>query len=130
LEAQHVERYFARKKIRPDFMLQPRGQGAPVQRFGALMQTKNLEHYCSVIASAKQFICLTSGGATLAAALGIPVMALWGPGQWTMFHHSPLHSYVNVNPVTLRQRCHARFRHYSQAFKSRSLGVVKKCLNK
>jgi len=130
LEPENVERYFSRKKIRPEFMLQPRGKGAPIRRYGALLQTQNLAHYCSVIASAKQFICLTSGGATLAAALGIPVMALWGPGQWTMFHHSRLHTYVNVNPVTLRQRFYGRLKHYSQALKNRSLGVVKKCCNR
>jgi hypothetical protein len=130
LETEHVERYFARKKITPDFMLQPREKGAPVRRHGALIETKSLEHYCSVIASAKRFICLTSGGATLAAALGIPVVALWGPGQWIMFHHSPLHTYVNVNPVTFRQRCQARLNRYSQALKRRVEGVAKKCLNK
>lgn len=130
LESEHIKRYFARKKIMPDFMLKPRGKGAPVERYGTLIETKSLEHYCSVIASARRFICLTSGGATLAAALGIPVMALWGPGQLTMFHHSHLHNYVNVNPITLRQRCQTKLNRYSQALHRRSIGFVNKLLNK
>lgn len=117
ISAKHVERYFARNKIVPDFMLPPRGKGLGVRRHGALIETKNLEHYCSVIISAKRFICLTSGGATLAAALGAPAIALWGSGQCLMFHHSRLHSYVNVNPVTLTQRCQARLNGYVQALR-------------
>ena len=128
LESEHVERYFARKKIVPDFMMQPRVKGATVRRYGDLIQTKNLEHYCSVIASAKRFICLTSGGATLAAALGVPIVALWGNGQWLMFHHSRLHRYVNVNPIPFRQRCKARLNLYTQTLRRKSVGVVKKVL--
>ena len=110
----------------PDFMLQPRSKSLPARHFGTIIETKNLEHYCSVIVSAKQFICLTSGGATLAAALGVPSMALWGNGQCTMFHHSPMHTYVNVNPITLRQRCQARLNGYTQGLRQRMTGELKK----
>jgi hypothetical protein len=133
LEAEHVERYFARKRIVPDFMLQPRAKGVTVKRYGSLLETKNLEHYCSVMASAKRFICLTSGGATLAAALGVPVVALWGNGQWIMFHHSRLHKYVNVNPIPFRQRCQMKFNEYIhplRVLRRRSVGAVKKCFSK
>jgi hypothetical protein len=103
LESSHIERYFARKKIHPDFMLKPRGRGLPVREFGALLETKDLEHYCSVIVSAGRFICLTSGGATLAAALGRPAICLYGTGQLEMFHHSCAHRYLNLNPPPLHQ---------------------------
>jgi hypothetical protein len=109
LESRHVERYFDRHKIMPDFMLQPRGKGLPVRRYGALLATENLEHYCSVIASAKQFICLTSGGATLAAALGRPALCLYGTWQLEMFHHSRLHRYLNLNPPPLHVAARSLF---------------------
>lgn len=104
LKSNHVERFFASQCIEPDIMLLPRGKGAPVRQYRALLETLSLEHYCSVIVSAKKFICLTSGGATLAAALGISSLALWGHGQQSAFHHSRLHTYVNVNPSVLDRR--------------------------
>lgn len=94
-----VDRYFEEQGIVPDFMLKPRTKAAPASRSGQILETASFEHYCSIIRSASRFICLTSGGATLAAALGKPVTALWGRGQNTMFHHSALHSYVNVHPA-------------------------------
>jgi hypothetical protein len=129
LRSFHVERFFARKRIVPDFMLKPRAKGVPVGKYGAILETNDLEHYCAVIASAKRFYCLTSGGATLAAALRVPVTALWGPGQWLMFHHSPLHTYVNVNPVTFRQKCRQRINRFAQALQRRSRNLAKRCLN-
>lgn len=96
--AADVDRFLEERGVVPDFMLTVRGKAAPSSRYGRLLQTTSFEHYCSVIRSADRFICLTSGGATLAASLGKPVEALWGSGQNTMFHHSAMHTYVNVHP--------------------------------
>lgn len=37
LKSRHVERYFARTSIVPDFMLQPREKGAPVRQYGSFL---------------------------------------------------------------------------------------------
>ncbi|MDR3724540.1 MAG: hypothetical protein P4K83_08660 [Terracidiphilus sp.] len=103
LNPEHVEQYFEASGGMPDYMLEFRGKGAPLRRYGDVIRTKGLDHYCSVIVSARRFICLTSGGATLAAALGVPVTALWGHGQDSAFHHSRLHTYINVNPSFLQR---------------------------
>jgi hypothetical protein len=105
LATEHVERYFCHKRIMPDFMLQPRGNGLSVRHYGALLETENFEHYCSVIASARQFICLASGGAPLAASLGIPALVLFGTGQKSIFHHSRVTRYINIAPISLPNRC-------------------------
>lgn len=96
LDAAIVDRWFSRNHIIPDYMLCPRGKGISIRRYGSILETQSLEHYCSLIVSAKRFICLTSGGATLASALGAPATALWGDGQNPMFHHSKLHKYVHL----------------------------------
>lgn len=98
VSTEDVDRYFTANGIVPDVMLTVRGKAAPATRFGSIFETQSFEHYCSVIRSAGRFICLTSGGATLAAALGKPVTALWGSGQNRMFHHSRLHTFINVHP--------------------------------
>jgi hypothetical protein len=108
VEARHIEKFFAEERITPDYLLAPRDKAPTIKQYGQLLATTSFEHYCSVIVSAKRFICLTSGGATLAAALGVPVTALWGHGQKSMFHHSRLHRYVNVNRGSLASRLYDR----------------------
>jgi hypothetical protein len=65
--------------------------------WGESIQTKSLEHYAGLILGARDFICMTSGGATLAAALKKPALCLFGFGQDPMYHHSALHTYVDVS---------------------------------
>ena len=93
-----IVRFFEMGRCVPDVMLQPRRTNASALRFGATCTTSSFMQYCSLIVSARKFICLTSGGATLASALGRPAIALWAEGQNPMFHHSPLHTYINVRP--------------------------------
>jgi hypothetical protein len=59
------------------------------------LSASSLMEYCQIIKSSNKFLCLTSGGATLAAALGVPVLAIYGEMQDKRFHHSPIHTYVN-----------------------------------
>ena len=103
-ESAHVEKFFAKEGITPDYMLALRPKGVSIEKYGAILTTESLMHYCSVIVSARKFICFSSGGATLAAALGVPAIVLWGPGQHGMFHHSRLHRYVNVNPQSFPRK--------------------------
>lgn len=58
------------------------------------IETYTLFDYCDLIHSCKAFYCLTSGGATLAAALGKPATCFYGEGQSPIYHHSKLHRYV------------------------------------
>ena len=60
------------------------------------LETPTFENYASVIASCRQFVCLASGGATLAAALAKPSLVLHGADQKPMFHHSKHHRYQVV----------------------------------
>jgi ADP-heptose:LPS heptosyltransferase len=61
------------------------------------LQTASLSEFCRVIVSCRQLLCLSSGTATLAAALGKPAIVFYGDGQKKMFHHSRLHKYVNCS---------------------------------
>ena len=81
-----------------DYQLKPREHSFPIWCGAELLETKSLTHYCDIIFSCARFFCLTSGGATLAAALKRPVTAFYGRGQKAMFHHSNLHKYVEVTP--------------------------------
>lgn len=60
------------------------------------ISTCGLEEFCDVITSCKEFYCFTSGGATLASALGKSATVMYIDGINPMFHHSKLHKYVKV----------------------------------
>ena len=89
-----IRRYFKKEKIKVDFQLKPRAKSLSIGPKVNQIETRDVFDYCDIIASCGRFICLTSGGATLAAALGKPATALYGEGQLPMFHHSKLHTYV------------------------------------
>ena len=61
------------------------------------IQASSLLEYCEIIVSCKDFYCLTSGSATLAAALLKPSTVFYGVGQSSIFHHSPQHNYIRAS---------------------------------
>jgi hypothetical protein len=93
-----VERYFAKKGIRVTHQMQSLYASHPRDQ-GRLILSGGLQRLCDIIASCRRFICLTTGSATLAAALGKSSTVLYVPGVKPMFHHSRLHSYVNLEGV-------------------------------
>lgn len=60
-------------------------------------QTAGIEEYAAIIKSCKEFICFTSGGATLASALKKPAICIYGLGQDDIFHHCNDHTYINIS---------------------------------
>ncbi len=60
------------------------------------ISTKSLIEFCSLIVSCKKMYCLTTGTATLAAALQVPVTVLYGNGQLQLYRHAKQHQYINV----------------------------------
>ena len=60
------------------------------------IETTSLMEFCSIIISCKKLYCLTSGTATLAAALQKPATVFFGSGQESIYHHSSLHIYVDL----------------------------------
>jgi hypothetical protein len=60
------------------------------------LRPNGLSDYCNMILSCKKYSCVTSGQATLAAALGIPAICYYGEGQNPIFHHSKLHKYIKL----------------------------------
>ncbi|MDR3404556.1 MAG: FkbM family methyltransferase [Chthoniobacter sp.] len=94
IDAGAITRYFEEQKISVAGVLAPRPGALWTGGAARVLRPGDVFEYCDMVASAKEFLCLTSGGATLAAALGRPVTAFHGPGQKPMFHHSGLHRYV------------------------------------
>ena len=83
--------------IVPDCQLELREKHFALEGLPTI-STPSLFDYCDLIHSCRQFVCLTSGGATLAAALQRECIAVYGQGQKPMFHHSRLHTYLDASP--------------------------------
>jgi hypothetical protein len=88
--------FFEREGVAPTRQLAVRGTAIPYPRRVPELTTKDVFDFCSVIVSCKRLYCLTTGTATLAAALGKPCTVLWGEGVSTIYHHSKLHRYVRL----------------------------------
>ncbi len=123
LSPQDIEHFFRKKKIHVDFQMKPRAGGADsrfdltytnlaLPRAVPTLETPTLEEFCSVIVSCRQMFCLTTGSATLAAALGKPVVVLYGESHNPLYRHSKLLDYVFVDqkPVALRTKIMNRLR--------------------
>lgn len=93
-----ISSYFEKTNVKIDLQLPPRSHlgwvsvGLPGVKF--MDPVANLIEFCSIIKSCKEMFCLTTGTATLAAALGKKVTVLYGEGVDVRFHHSKLHTYL------------------------------------
>jgi hypothetical protein len=55
---------------------------------------KNLFEFCDLLASVNKIYCLTTGTATLAAAMNKKLTVFYGNGHIRGYRHSPLHNYI------------------------------------
>ena len=60
------------------------------------IETPTLQDFCDLIYSSKELFCLTSGTATLAAAIGKPAIVFYGANQGKGFRHSKMHQYILI----------------------------------
>lgn len=98
LDSKSLNFYINKNNIQIDIMmkLRPKNIGIIVNE---IIDTPTLDEFCSVIVSCNNLYCLTSGTATLAAALRKPATVFWGVGQNKMFHHSKLHDYIMIDEL-------------------------------
>jgi hypothetical protein len=91
---EQINKYFLRNDIQIDYeMIDLYNQGFTTNR---PIIKATLHQMCNLVVSCKHLYCLTTGVATLAAALRKPSTVLYVPGVKPMFHHSKIHFYANV----------------------------------
>ena len=88
-----IEAFFRRYHISVDFQMEPRHTSLPIGRFGAWLSATSLEQFCDILHSVGTVYCLTTGTATLCAALGKKAVVLYGKGVMRRFHHSTKNEY-------------------------------------
>jgi hypothetical protein len=96
ISAEAVREFFKREGVQANAQMQPYGNSIELQEITDRISTAGIVDFCALIVSCKALYCLTSGTATLAAALGKPCTVLYGDGVNTIYHHSRMHRYVHV----------------------------------
>jgi hypothetical protein len=96
LTAETVREFFMRNNIQVDAQMTPRGNSFILPAVSRSISTEDVYDFCSLIVSCKHMFCLTTGTATLAAALRKPCTVLYGEGHNRLYRHSPMHDYVKL----------------------------------
>jgi hypothetical protein len=96
ISTEAVREFFNREEIHPNFQMQQCASVIDLPEITNRISAISLEDFCSLIVSCKALYCLTTGTATLAAALGKPCTVLYGDGVNKIYHHSRMHRYVHV----------------------------------
>lgn len=89
-----VEAYFRQNEIKVDLQFSPSFANSAIVNVPSLC-VSDLFSLCDVLYSCKKFYCLTSGTATLCAAIGKPCTVLFHTTN-PMFHHSKRNTYVRL----------------------------------
>ncbi|MEK6756949.1 MAG: hypothetical protein AABZ02_12420, partial [Bacteroidota bacterium] len=92
-----IERFLRENRIHVTHQMKLWEKNYALGDHTVVLQTPSLSEFCRAIVSCRQLLCLSSGTATLAAALGRAAIVFYGDGQKKMFHHSRLHEYVNCS---------------------------------
>jgi hypothetical protein len=92
----NLEKWLKHKGIKIDYQMSLRDKNNPIKSYANILQSKDLDDFCSIIVSCKKLYCLTSGTATLAAALKKSATVFYGTGVNRIFHHSGMHQYVFI----------------------------------
>ncbi len=91
-----IEDYFKKNKITIDCQMAVRDNSFPVLKFEDVASADSLKSFCDILSSAEHVYCLTTGTATLCAALGVEATVLYGKGINKWFHHSKFHKYKHI----------------------------------
>lgn len=89
-----IQKWFDNSGITINYQMKQLGKRILKIQGLAELEATSLFDFCSIIYSVKDIYCLTTGTATLAAALGKPVTVFYGTGHLAKYRHSKLHKYI------------------------------------
>jgi hypothetical protein len=97
LSSLKIEKYFKNQGIKIDFQFVARSNLAlPVLNFEQSIQDSSFEEFCGIIVSCERIISLTTGTATLAAALRKFAIVIYGNNIQSYFLHTKNHKYIKI----------------------------------
>ncbi len=89
-----IEEWFKKEKIQVDYQMRNlKNRSLTIHSANNEISTASIFELCDLIISCQRVYCLTTGTATLAAALGKSVTVFYGDGHDSLYRHSKLHHY-------------------------------------
>ena len=95
-DVRDLKKVIEKNNIQIDAQMSPMNNSLILPNISKTIKSKDLMDFCSIIVSCKDLYCLTTGTATLAAALGKPATIFYGTCVKRVAHHSKLHKYIFV----------------------------------
>ncbi|MCE2655881.1 MAG: hypothetical protein LW602_05425 [Sediminibacterium sp.] len=92
-----MDEYFSQNDISIHYQMKFLGKRyLPIQsaQINSSFACNNLFEFCDLLASVNKIYCLTTGTATLAAAINKKLTVFYGNGHIRGYRHSPLHDYI------------------------------------
>lgn len=89
-----MEAYFTQNNIAIHYQMKFLGQKWRPVQVAETYACANVFEFCDLLASVNEIYCLTTGTATLAAALNKKLTVFYGNGHIRGYRHSALHNYV------------------------------------
>jgi hypothetical protein len=92
-----MENYFFKNDITIHYQMKFLGKRyLPIQsaQLNPSFSCNNLFEFCDFLASVNEIFCVTTGTASLAAAMNIKLTVFYGNGLIRGYQHSPLHNYI------------------------------------
>jgi hypothetical protein len=97
LTSKKIQNFFQRNNLQIDFQFSTRSSLAlPVINFDQTIIDHSFEEFCGILVSCEKLISLTTGTATLAAALRKPSYIIYGNNIQSYFLHSKNHRYTKL----------------------------------
>ena len=97
LSSNKIENFFDTNNKKIDFQFPNRSSlSLPIIQFDSFIKDASFEEFCGVLVSCKELFTLTTGTATLAAALRKPATVFHGKQIDNYFLHSKFHTYILI----------------------------------
>lgn len=96
LDRRAIRDFFRFAKIQPTHQMALRHRNLGLSAIPETLVARDVFHFCDILVSVKSIYCLTTGTATLAAALGVRAVVLQGRYVGDFTRHSPTNAYVQL----------------------------------
>lgn len=96
LDRRAIRDFFQAEGVFPTHQMVSRGRNLSLSGVPTTIAAHDLFYFCDILASVKAIYCLTTGTATLAAALGVRATVLQGQGVGAFTRHSRNNTYVQL----------------------------------
>lgn len=96
LDSKKISEYFLKEKIKVDLKMKLNPTNIDFKLMHEELEAKTIYEFIDILFSVKRIYCLTTGTATLCAAIKKKAYVLYGNGVTLQHHHSKINNYIKL----------------------------------